>query len=80
MLTLTESQMMGWVLPLLWPFLRALALLSALPVLGQRNVPMRVRIGLAAFIALGVAWFWLSSDRARAVAFFARLRGASEQA
>ncbi len=52
MLTVTESQMMGWVLPMLWPFLRALALLSALPVLGQRNVPMRVRIGLAAFIAL----------------------------
>jgi UDP-GlcNAc:undecaprenyl-phosphate GlcNAc-1-phosphate transferase len=29
---------------------------------------------LAAFILLCMGWFWLSSDRARAVAFFARLR------
>ncbi|MDP1902207.1 MAG: flagellar biosynthetic protein FliR [Rubrivivax sp.] len=52
MLTFTEAQVLAWVTPLLWPFLRALALLSALPVLGTRTVPMRVRIGLAAFIAL----------------------------
>ncbi|MFO1286567.1 MAG: flagellar biosynthetic protein FliR [Rubrivivax sp.] len=43
--------MLAWLTPLLWPFLRALALFSALPVLGQRNVPMRVRVALAAFIA-----------------------------
>lgn len=42
---------MGWLLPLLWPFLRALALFTALPVLGSRTVPARVRVALAAFIA-----------------------------
>ncbi len=52
MLTFTEAQVMQWVTPLLWPFLRALALFTALPVLGSRSVPTRVRIGLAAFIAL----------------------------
>jgi flagellar biosynthesis protein FliR len=52
MITFTEAQLQAWLLPLLWPFLRALALFSALPVLGQRSVPMRVRIALAAFIAL----------------------------
>ena len=31
---------------------------------------------LTAFILLCIGWFWLSSDRTRAVAFFARLRGA----
>ena len=44
-LTFTEAQVLAWVTPLLWPFLRVLALFSALPVLGQRSVPMRVRIG-----------------------------------
>jgi flagellar biosynthesis protein FliR len=52
MLTFTEADVLAWVTPLLWPFLRALALFTALPVLGTRNVPARVRIGLAAFIAL----------------------------
>ena len=52
MLTFNEAQLLGWITPLLWPFLRALALFTALPVLGTRSVPTRVRIGLAAFIAL----------------------------
>ncbi|MBL8288114.1 MAG: flagellar biosynthetic protein FliR [Rubrivivax sp.] len=52
MITFTEAQLLAWLTPLLWPFLRALALFSALPVLGQRNVPIRVRVALAGFIAL----------------------------
>lgn len=51
MVTFSEAQLLGWLTPLIWPFLRALALFSALPVLGQRSVPMRVRVALAAFIA-----------------------------
>ena len=47
-----EAQILAWLSPLIWPFLRALALFAALPVLGTRTVPTRVRIGLAAFIAL----------------------------
>lgn len=54
MLTFTEAQVMGWITPLIWPFLRALALFSSMPVLSTRNVPARVRIGLAAFIALAL--------------------------
>ena len=52
MLTFNEGQVLAWIAPLLWPFLRALAMLQALPVLGTRSVPMQVRIGLAGFIAL----------------------------
>ena len=52
MVTFTEAELLAWLTPLLWPFLRALALFSALPVLGQRTVPTRVRIGLAFLIAL----------------------------
>jgi len=52
MISLNEAQFAAWLTPLIWPFLRALALFAALPVLGGRNVPTRVRIALAAFIAL----------------------------
>ncbi len=52
MLSFNEAQVLAWLSPLLWPFLRALALFTALPVLGTRTVPTRVRIALAAFVAL----------------------------
>ncbi len=51
MITFSEAQIMAWLAPLVWPFLRALALFTALPVLGTRQVPMQVRIALAGFIA-----------------------------
>jgi len=52
MINLTEAQILAWLSPLLWPFFRALALLSSLPVFSQRAVPMRVKVGLALFIAV----------------------------
>ena len=52
MLTFTEADVLAWLTPLLWPFLRVVSLFSALPVLAQRTVPARVRIGLAFFVAL----------------------------
>jgi flagellar biosynthetic protein FliR len=51
-ITFTEAQILAWLNPLLWPFLRALALFSAMPILGTRSVPMPVRIGLAGLIAI----------------------------
>ncbi|OGA97770.1 MAG: flagellar biosynthetic protein FliR [Burkholderiales bacterium RIFCSPHIGHO2_12_FULL_69_20] len=52
MISLTEAQLLAWLTPLLWPFIRALALLGSLPVFSQKAVPMRVKVGLALFIAL----------------------------
>lgn len=52
MITLTEAQLTAWLAPLIWPFIRVLALFSTLPVLGQRTVPMRVRVGLAFLIVV----------------------------
>jgi flagellar biosynthetic protein FliR len=51
MLTFTEAQVLAWITPLLWPFLRVLALFGALPLFAQRGVPMRVRVALAFLIA-----------------------------
>lgn len=55
MISFTEAQILGWITPLLWPFLRVLALLQVMPVLGQSPVPARVRIGLAFLIALSAS-------------------------
>ena len=52
MISFTDAQLMGWLTPILWPFLRALALMTSLPVFSQRSVPMRVKVALAFFIAL----------------------------
>lgn len=52
MLTFTEAQLMQWVAPYLWPFVRILALLSTMPVLSQRVVSARVKICLAMLIAV----------------------------
>ncbi|HEY0855748.1 MAG TPA: flagellar biosynthetic protein FliR [Albitalea sp.] len=52
MLTFTEAQVLAWVSPILWPFVRVLALFGAMPVLGQRSVPVRLRVALAFLIAL----------------------------
>ena len=51
MLTFTDTQVLGWITPILWPFIRVLALFSTLPVIAQTSVPARVRIGLAFLVA-----------------------------
>ncbi|HMC17473.1 MAG TPA: flagellar biosynthetic protein FliR, partial [Albitalea sp.] len=52
MLTFTEAQVLAWVSPLLWPFLRLLGLFGSMPVLSMRNVPMRIRVALAFLIVV----------------------------
>jgi flagellar biosynthetic protein FliR len=51
-ISFSEAEVLAWITPLLWPFLRALALFSALPLLGTRTVPARVRVALAALVSL----------------------------
>jgi flagellar biosynthesis protein FliR len=55
MISLTEAQLLAWITPVLWPFLRVLALFQTMPVLGQRTVPTRVRVALSFLIALAAA-------------------------
>jgi len=52
MLTFNEAQVLAWLSPILWPFIRVLALFTAAPVLSQRVVPRRVRLALAALIVV----------------------------
>ncbi|SDD22724.1 flagellar biosynthetic protein FliR [Paraburkholderia lycopersici] len=55
MFTLTYAQLNAWLTAFLWPFTRILALVAVAPVVGNRSVPTRVKIGLAGFITLIVA-------------------------
>lgn len=52
MIGFTEAQVLQWLVPLLWPFIRTLALLASAPVLSQRSVPARVKVGLALLVAV----------------------------
>lgn len=52
MVTFSEAQIMAWLTPMLWPFLRILALLAVAPVWSMRVMPRRIRIAMAFFITL----------------------------
>jgi len=52
MLTFSESQLIAWITPILWPFIRILALFTTAPVISQRNFPMRARVALAFLITV----------------------------
>ncbi len=52
MITFAESQLVAWLSPILWPFLRVLAVFSVAPLFSMRAVPMRAKVGLAFFVAL----------------------------
>lgn len=51
MFTFSEAQIIAWISPWFWPFLRVLALFTTMPVLSTRAVSPRTRVLLAGFIA-----------------------------
>lgn len=42
---------MEWLSPILWPFLRVLAVFTAAPVFSSRSIPVRFKVGLAFLVA-----------------------------
>jgi flagellar biosynthetic protein FliR len=50
-IALTEAQLIAWISPVLWPFLRVLAVFTAAPIFSSKAFPLRARIALAFFIA-----------------------------
>jgi len=51
-ITFSEAQLVAWISPILWPFVRVLALFTAAPVFSQRSIPMRAKVGLAFLVAV----------------------------
>jgi flagellar biosynthesis protein FliR len=55
MFSVTYAQLNGWLTAFFWPLVRLLALIAVAPVVGHSSVPVRVKIGLVAFMALVIA-------------------------
>jgi flagellar biosynthetic protein FliR len=55
MFQFTDTQLLGWLALVVFPFVRIAALVATAPILGDPSVPVRVRIGLALFVTIVVA-------------------------
>lgn len=55
MLHLTSDQWLHWLSLYFWPLLRVLALVSTAPVLSEKTVPKRVKLGLGFIITVIIA-------------------------
>lgn len=55
MFSVTYAQLNVWLTSFLWPFTRILALIATAPMLSHQAIPIRVKVAIAAFIALIVA-------------------------
>ncbi len=51
MITISEAQLMAWISPIFWPFLRILAVFTSAPVFSSRAFPVRARVALAFLVA-----------------------------
>lgn len=54
MISFDEVQIAQWLSPIIWPFLRVLALFTSAPVLSSRAFPLRAKISLSFLIALAM--------------------------
>lgn len=52
MLSVTDTQLLGWLAAFLLPLFRVLGLMTAAPVLSSRAVPARARVAIALSVAL----------------------------
>lgn len=55
MIEVTEAQLYGWIIMYVWPFFRLAALFSVAPLFGERSVPVKFKVGLAAVLAVLIA-------------------------
>jgi flagellar biosynthetic protein FliR len=55
MITVTSTQLSAWLALLVFPLTRILALIASAPVLGDQQVPIRIKIGLALLLTVIIA-------------------------
>jgi flagellar biosynthetic protein FliR len=55
MISFTSAQLDAWLAALLFPLTRILAMIASSPILGNMQVPARVKIGLSALFAIIIA-------------------------
>lgn len=55
MITFTSAQLTAWLAAFIFPLARILALIASAPILGNRQIPARIKVGLAFAITLVIA-------------------------
>ena len=55
MISVTSAQLSAWLALFIFPFTRILALIASAPVLGNKQVPLQVKIGLALLLTIIIA-------------------------
>lgn len=55
MINFTSSQLEAWLAFLIWPLIRVTGLMLAEPILSNRGMPIRVRMGVAIILTLTIA-------------------------
>ncbi len=55
MISITSAQLSDWLALFIFPFVRILAMIASAPVLGNRQVPTRMKIGLAVMLTVIIA-------------------------
>ncbi len=55
MISFTSAQLDAWLSALVFPLARILAMIASSPILGNKQVPVRVKIGLSVLLAITVA-------------------------
>lgn len=55
MISFTSAQLDAWLVALMFPLARILALIASSPVLGNKQVPVRVKVGLSVLLTLIIA-------------------------
>jgi flagellar biosynthesis protein FliR len=55
MITFTSAQLSAWLALFIFPFSRIMALIASSPILGNRQIPIRIKIGLGLLLTLIIA-------------------------
>jgi flagellar biosynthetic protein FliR len=55
MITITSAQLDAWIILIVWPFTRMLALIATAPITGTAQFPITAKIGLAVLLTVLVA-------------------------
>jgi flagellar biosynthetic protein FliR len=55
MISITSTQLTAWLAMFIFPFVRILALVASAPIVGNRQVPARIKVGLSLLLAFVVA-------------------------
>jgi flagellar biosynthetic protein FliR len=55
MISVTSAQLTAWIAAFIFPLARILALISSAPILGNKQIPIRIKISLAMLITVIIA-------------------------